>query len=158
MVPVLFFTVGPIIAFWLAVFIWHLWLSPGALVFEAIEQQAAAQQESSSTPLGTGALSVSPREKAINWAIWSQKSAYNLKQLAGILAKVDPSRDDRSPDRIAYLKLLQEEAMAGKLRLVRDRLAKSYWQPDLYPAYFSITKEDAISWAKSKNFDLSHIM
>lgn len=40
-VPVLIFTVGPMVALWLLLFVWHLWLAPAALAYQAAREALA---------------------------------------------------------------------------------------------------------------------
>ncbi|MDR5727789.1 MAG: hypothetical protein RB191_10210 [Terriglobia bacterium] len=99
---------------------------------------------------------VNPRAK-INWAIWKHRVSFNLNEFAAVLAEVEPANERVTPERAAFLRLIQEDAMTGKLRTVKDRHANEYYKPDLYPAYFDVSKADAIQWAESKSFNISHI-
>lgn len=142
---------APVVVLWALLFVWHLWLAPSALAYEAARKAAAAAPVA---PIGS---EQTRRPRVINWAIWKQRDKFTLSEFASVLAKVDPSKPGNDADRDAMLKLIQEDAMARKFPLIKDRLAGAYCQPDLYPLDFSIKKEDAIKWASQRGFDVSHI-
>lgn len=147
-VPVIIFTVGPMVALWMVLFIWYLWLAPSALAYEA----AMARPSTSSSNVPPPVL-----EKQINWAVWKQRSAYSLIEFSSILAKELPTGSTEEASSAAFLKLLQEDAMNRRLPIVKDRNAESYFQPDTWPAYFSVKRADALSWANDKGFDVTHV-
>jgi len=150
-VSILIFTVGPIVALWLLLFLWHLWLAPTALAYEAAREAV----QFTSLPDDYVPLSTRP---AVNWAPWQRRTKYNLLELASILAKVEPSGSTGSDsEEASYLELLKEETTTGRLRFQRNRRAEDYYQPDVWPTFFDVEKVDAMKWAESKGFDLSHI-
>jgi hypothetical protein len=151
-VPVLIFTVGPIVGLWLLLFIWHLWLAPSALIYEAARKAALTSGPPANLPAPTKAP---PPD--VNWAIWKQRNSYNLNEFAGLLAKDDPSHDPSTPQARSFLRLAQDDAMNGKLTVVRDRNAHHSYLPDLHPYYFDVPRPEAIKWAAAKGFDISHI-
>jgi hypothetical protein len=61
------------------------------------------------------------------------------------------------PDKAAFVGLLSEAAMKREFPVSRSQYANSYEQPDLYPDSFNVQKSDAVAWAESKDFDVSHI-
>jgi hypothetical protein len=145
--------VTPVVVLWVLLFVWHLWLAPAALAYEAARQSVThPKSKKFSDNIGT-----TPPKPEVNWAIWKQRSNYRLTELASILAKIDPNGND-TPESEGFLDLLKEDAMARRLPCRPNRLAESRYQPDLYPASFDVQKTDALKWAAEKGFDLSHVI
>lgn len=139
-VPILFFTVGPFLAFWALIFIWHLWLAPLAFTYEAARELARMPGLAP------------PPAPVVAWAPWIRRSQYSSNEFAAILANEDPSTQP-SYKRMGFYRLILEEAKAGKLPTVRKRLNAP---PGGLPDDFSIPSDAALKWAKDKGFDLSH--
>lgn len=93
----------------------------------------------------------------VNWTIWKQRTAYTLPEFAAILADIDPAGSKDTPERGAFLKLLQESAMDAKIPVIKDRNADDRYGPDTWPEYFTVNKAAAIKWASERKFDVSHI-
>jgi hypothetical protein len=143
---------APAVIIWLGLFLWHLWLAPSALAYQAAKEaisEAHAARPAAPRP-------VKP-EKGINWAVWKQRSTYTLIEFAAILAKADPGSNLENSEQKSFSKLLIEDAMGRKLPVQRGRNAEDWYSPDIYPTYFIITRGDALKWAEAKGFDVSHI-
>jgi len=141
------FTFAPAGIVMIAIFVWHLWLAPSVLAYEAVRSAAA---------LSTTAPKQISTAPTVNWAIWKQRSQYNLAELSSILAKEDP-HGMSSHSATAFLDLLKEEVMGRKLATIKDSEAGPYQTADLWPTYYSLPKDAALKWAADKGFDLSHI-
>ena len=141
------FTLAPAGAVMFAIFIWHLWLAPSALAYEAARSAVA---RATAVPNETWTTSL------IDWAIWRQRDRYNLVELSSILAKEDPNGISSS-NASAFLDLLKENTMSHKLTVIKDSEAGPYQTADTWPTYFSVPKNAALKWAADKEFDLSHI-
>jgi hypothetical protein len=96
----------------------------------------------------------------VNWAIWKEMPTYTIAQLAAILAKLDPMALRSSPDKEAYEILLLQELKAKRLIHIREMKGSPYGSGE-YPKPIDrttpIKREDAIAWAESKGYDVSHI-
>src|ERR1051325_830687 len=109
-VDALYTTIAPIIIAVAGVFLWHLWLAPAALAYEAAR---AARP----TVAPTVAQQQSPRPQQINWAIWKRLQRYRLTDFASILAKRDPLLNSATTEELAFSKLLLQDANERKLNL-----------------------------------------
>jgi hypothetical protein len=103
-VPVLIFTVGPIVGLWMLLFVWHLWLAPSALAYEEARKAFLEQK----TDRASGLPRPTPIP-AINWAPWKHRGEFSLYEFAKILAKIDPAGQSLSTEGSAYIRLLLEE-------------------------------------------------
>lgn len=150
-VPVLIFTVGPIVALWVAIFIWHLWLAPFAILYE--EFRANSIMQPSDKPLIPAKLA------PINWAIWKQRSEYSIYEFAKILSRTDPGSQSMSTEGSSYARLLSEEMKNKKLKYIPEygySLDGSRFQKAIgYETY--IKRDDALQWAVAKNFSVDHV-
>src|SRR5438552_2885117 len=109
-VPVLIFTVGPIVGLWVLLFLWHMWLAPAALAYEAAKETAQARNEAA-LPRRVAAR----QEKPVNWLPWKQMDHYTIRDFAAILSKEDPVSIGSSHEKQAWFNLLIDEARRGKL-------------------------------------------
>jgi hypothetical protein len=143
------FTFAPAGIVMIAVFIWHLWLAPSALAYEAAKASVGNSKPDS----------VVPKKEQVNWAPWKQRSQYSLYEFAKILAKTDPAAQRLSTEGSSFLRLLLEEVQNRKLA------ALPTFRPDIWgeqhlsnPDYETeVQRVAAITWAESKNFDVTHI-
>lgn len=152
------FTLAPGGMILFSVFVWHLWLAPNVLAYEAAH--AALRRAPAIVGDQYSALAAPPKP-AVNWAIWKQRDQYNLVELASLLAKADPAvpkkKGEGNAEAEGYLRLLKEDSITRKLSTLMDSRAEHYYKPDHWPTYFRVKKEVALEWAQSRNFDLSHI-
>ncbi len=142
---------APVVIIWLLLFAWHLWLAPSALAYEAARKAATTKAAPPSEPKQVAPV------PAINWAIWKQRSSYNLKEFAAILAKFEPTSDRDPPEKASYLRLITQDAMSRRLHVTPNNLAESHQTPDLWPECFDVPKAAAVAWAEGKTFDVTHI-
>ncbi len=146
---------APAVAIWVLLFIWHLWLAPSALVYEALKE---AQSFAKGPPLPAEVLK---REKPINWAIWKQRPTFTLKEFANILARAEPT-SNLGTEATAFVRLIGDD-IAQKVLACQFTQTKysgytmGNFPPAQYPHMYKLQKEAAIKWAKSKNFDVSSI-
>ncbi len=155
---VLIFTVAPAVAIWLLLFLWHFWLAPSAIAYEAARKAYAQNPEQKnrnfSVRIGAG--------PPVNWAIWKQRNSISLMEFAAILAKNDPGtipdnpENTRPGDERNFLRLLQEEAGRNAIPTRPNQYAERFYTPALYPGYFDVQRADAIKWAEAKGFDVAH--
>lgn len=145
LVPVFYFTIGPLMALWALLFIWHLWLAPAGLAYEAARQAEEAIRVSRPPPI-----------PAVDWAPWKLRINYTLPELAAILAKEDPNSQETSK-RAGYLNLVVEAADAGNIfPLMLEPHANPY--ATVPPGSYIVSREGALRWAQANGFDVSHIV
>lgn len=91
---------------------------------------------------------------SVDWRPWIDREGYTARQLALILAKDDPTSVRMGSKAISCLDGLKEAMSEGRLRYRPD-------DPD-YPRHSPgpgarIAKKDALTYAKSKGYDMSHV-
>ena len=135
------FTLAPSAIVIAAVFLWHLWLAPAAVAYDAA---MAALAE-------VAASKIAPPPEPVNWAIWKKRSYYTVAEFSAILANQDPVGNFApSSDRTALVQLMLEW-----LRRITPRGAiNEIGSPSLQSA---IAREDAIKWADEIGFSVDHI-
>lgn len=143
------FTLAPAGIILCAIFLWHLWLAPVALAYDALrEAHSQAVHVSTQKPQPKSKPSPSP----VNWTIWRQRAKYSVAELAAILAKDDPVGMGMSHEQSAYLRLLIEELETERKAHARPSVLTPPVSRDT-----EIDRDAAIEWAKRKKFDVSHI-
>lgn len=152
--PIVMFSFAPLGIFVACVFIWNLWLAPSTLAYEAnravIAHAAAA-----------AALAVVPDPgKSIDWRIWKQRSRYTVAELAAILARYDPAISRFTPEVAAYQRLILEEIREHKLQYIHesrtDALTGSVC-PMPIDHRTPVLRDNALNWARTKKFEVSHV-
>ena len=147
---------APAVAIWVLLFIWHLWLAPSALVYEALKE---AQSFAKGPPLPAEVLK---REKPINWAIWKQRPTFTLKEFADVLRACGTyqqfgNRSDRFCSTDTGDDIAQKVLACQFTQTKYSGYTMGNFPPAQYPHMYKLQKEAAIKWAKSKNFDVSSI-
>jgi len=139
----------PFVVVWALLFLWHFWLAPSALAYEAMKEAQTSK------PTMSAPQRQMPQLPATNWAIWKQMDAYSLFEFAAILAKQNPEDQSRNKEEMSFLKLLEQDARANKLKLSK-RVRSSAYSDDI-SHYSEISRADAIAWADMRRFDVGHI-
>jgi hypothetical protein len=147
-------TFEPLLIVVAMVFVWHLWLAPAAIAYEAARTAFKQRNTTSKQP---------PQPKTqppVKWAIWKQMERYKAQEFAAILAKNDPASSMSSTEQEAFLRLIIEQMRTKALSYVR-RYSQDYLSggtEEIDPNEFTeIKRIDAIKWAQSRDFDVSHI-
>lgn len=152
-VTVIAFAVLPAGLFFIFAFLWNLCLASDELVYEAIKSIQRPSGEAPS-PASTKAVPT-----PINWDVWRQVPRYKIQELAAILARTDPSSNRTNHEQAAFQRLILEEVAANKLEYVKEYgvgLDGRRYLSEVNLSSF-ILRENAIAWAKTKRFDVSHI-
>jgi len=145
---------APAVVLWFFLFVWHLWLAPAALAYEAIKAIPPP-----SPPEKPARAVPEKKDPPINWIVWKQMPSYTLKEFAAILAKDEPSSMKTPYEQAAFFKLIMSEAESGKLPYIREML-EGYGRPieRALDADSRIWREDAIKWADAHDgCDVSQI-
>lgn len=138
--------VAPVCILWLLLFVWHFWLAPFGVIYQAWMDSIPEQ------PL---IRNVAIPARPINWTPWKLREKYELRQFARILVGRDPNGSDTNECH-AYLDVLKQEVNSGKLKahLLRDSYTRRM-QAARYDT--EIDRAVAIKWAKDHVIDISHI-
>lgn len=144
------FTFAPAGIVLISVFVWHLWLAPAALAYEAFQKTIPEPRPNIASRL--------PGPKpSTNWAAWKARATYTLAEFGAILAREDPGLEIETPGRESFTRLLAEAARTGQLVIRTGPYYDTGDSPDIYPNHFIIEKQPALTWAKGKGFDVSHV-
>jgi len=138
------FTFAPAGIVMFAVFLWHLWLAPAALAYEAVK--VASLRTVSDVPFKIP-------ERKINWSIWKKLDTFTVAEMASILAKRDPAAGSSSNEEYSFKQLLLQDIWQSKLP-VFERVTNSSGGP---ADETQVLRTAAIKWADKNGFDVSHI-
>lgn len=149
-IPVLIFTVGPMVGLWMLLFLGHLWMAPYALIYEVVNQRGTLKQpELSSNP--------------VNWNVWKRRERYSIYEFAKILAKDEPASQEMTQAASTYARLMLEAVELDKLKYVA-RHTETYnidferIRKEIEPDYHTeISRNAALEWAASNSFVVDHI-
>lgn len=150
----------PFVAVWALLFVWHLWLAPAALAYEAAKEASEAAKARPTPPAQRNNEPQAPTHKPINWSIWKQMDTYSVRQFAAILANEDPASGISSTETSAFLKIIRDDIDAGRLPYIKEygisfegrRFEKSVNNDT------EIKKAHAIAWADAHdNFNVSRV-
>lgn len=144
LLSVLLFTTLPFTMFVVSVFLWNMWLAPAALSYEHYRRGGAPQ-----LPLATG---------KIDWAPWRLRQEYTLSEFARILARLDPTSSDSDANSRTYFELLKEAMNKKELKYTPSERA-GYFENSrgAVTGAAKINRANAITWAKEKKLNVSHI-
>ncbi|GAA0546203.1 hypothetical protein FHS83_000725 [Rhizomicrobium palustre] len=145
------FTFAPLFIVALTIFIWHLWLAPAAITYEAMK---SVQQAIDGANIASAA-----KEHSINWAPWKYRSKFTIYEFAKILAKTDPASQAMSMEGSAFARLILEDVNNRALPYIQEYDAgyggTKYRVKTSYDT--SVKREDALQWAAAKDFSTEHI-
>jgi hypothetical protein len=149
--------VAPAVAIWILLFVWHLWLAPSALVYEAFRKAYSERRPDIASRLPGPTL-----PPPINWAPWKVRGEYSLYEFAKILAKTDPAAQAMNTEGSAFIRLLLEEINAGNLEYIprfdyrTDGVRMTKYELDAdYDT--CVKREVALAWAATKRFPIDHV-
>jgi hypothetical protein len=131
----------------LLLFIFHLWLAPSALIYEAAKSLSAGRAP---TP--------PPPTKPINWLVWRQRQRYEVQEFAAILARNDPVSALLPNEQASFQKLILEQLKTNKLSYIEGYGENYSGRYELgIDEFTEIEKDVAIKWAEARGFDVSHV-
>jgi len=145
----------PFVIVWLLLFIWHLWLAPAALAYEAMRK--AAHDAATVIAQRASAPAKGVREPPkVNWAVWRLMDSYTLKEFSSILVKRDPKAGGNTNEEYSFQQLVGAQIIKGNV--LGARLVRYSFSPyDVDPDDTTVTRLGGIAWAEANNFDVSHI-
>jgi hypothetical protein len=95
-----------------------------------------------------------PPSNVVNWRPWISMESYTAHELALIIAKADPASMRLSSEAIGYLRGLKRAMSEKKLKYRPDDPDYPHLPPS---SKARIAKKDALAYAKSKDYDMSHV-
>ncbi len=140
---------APFVVMWALLFVWHFWLAPSAMVYDASRRVAESIAEASRPQ---------KESRPINWAPWKHRTHYTLYEFAKILSKTDPAAQALNTEGSSYLRLLIE---AMKNRAIKYVPLSNEPPLERYLKYTDANnrgeRDDLLWWAESKGFPTDHI-
>ena len=134
-VPIVFFTLGPMAILVIAVTLWSFVIAPAEVVFQALPRDF------------TTIRAEKPQEP--DYLIWRRRENLSIYEFSALLDNVDPESPVRTTNQKAYLALLLEQASLKKLGYEAD-----VFEPTIDS---QLDKKVAIAWAQLNGFDVHRL-
>ncbi|MBL6854434.1 MAG: hypothetical protein ISS15_03040 [Alphaproteobacteria bacterium] len=149
------FTLAPAGLILFAVFIWHLWLAPSVLAYEAAQE--AFKRPPVAAPVPVAMPPLRPAAPAFNFSLWKRRQTYTVFELSELLAAAGRS-DTETPVKSGDALLLILEAMKLKTLKYVIEYRENYTgdRYEIAPHGDTVmNKAEAINWANANGFDTS---
>lgn len=151
---------APFVIVWFILFVWHFWLAPAALAYEAAKEAARVRTDLPVLTYQEQKTEAKPEPRKPDYAIWKQRSSYNVNEFAALLDNSDPSERPLTPNARAYKRLLLEAVQNKKISYTPE-YGLNEWDGRRYEMsvneFTQIPRAVALSWAESKSFDVSRL-
>lgn len=147
----------PFVIVWALLFLWHFWLAPAALAYEAARDVAKA-----GSPVATD---VSPYAREVrppppDYQVWRLRGTYTVREFAALLDDADPFAGTITHRILGLQRLLIEHMEQGKLpyvRVARDNWINNQAQTLAPSEHTQMKRADALSWAEANKFPVSKL-
>lgn len=135
--PVLVFSIAPLIIFAVFAFLWHLAIAPEELVIEAIKKGVRGSTENAAAV----EFNFNPVRLRDEWEVGT---------LATVLSQLDPASKNKNGSSFSYKSTVLDAMKSGKLKYIKEKTDRGgYYAPS---DSTKVKKADALEWMESNGF------